>query len=69
MASAALAAARGGAGGLGAGKAGGDVGQRKKCYFLKKRTKKLLLFGVRGPCRHAPREPTSKGFLVPFFKK
>jgi hypothetical protein len=34
--------------------------------FLKKRTKKLLLMGVRGPF---PRTPTDKSFLVLFFKK
>jgi biopolymer transport protein ExbB len=38
----------------------------KSSAFLKKRTKKLLLIGVRGPFRHAP---SRKSFLVLFFKK
>jgi hypothetical protein len=36
---------------------------------LKKRTKKLLLVGSRGPFRIGPPTPTSKGFLLLFFKK
>jgi hypothetical protein len=30
---------------------------------------KLLLVLLRGPIRHGPRIPTSKGFLLLFFKK
>ncbi len=37
--------------------------------FLKKRTKKLALVGIRGQLRIGPRAPVSKSFLVLFFKK
>jgi hypothetical protein len=37
--------------------------------FLKKRSKKLLPVGFRGPTRSGPRVPASKSFLVLFFKK
>jgi hypothetical protein len=38
-------------------------------YFLKKRSKKYLLPGVRGPMRHRLRVQKSKSFLVLFSKK
>jgi hypothetical protein len=37
--------------------------------FLKKRSKKLLPMGIRGPIQNGPRAPTDKSFLVLFFKK
>jgi hypothetical protein len=37
--------------------------------FLKKRSKKLLLAGIRGPSPNGLRMPRSKNFLVLFFKK
>jgi hypothetical protein len=36
---------------------------------LKNRSKKLLLFRVRGLIGNGPRQPAGKGFLVLFFKK
>jgi hypothetical protein len=36
---------------------------------LKKRTKKLLPLGTRGPFRIGPHNPGSKSFLLLFFKK
>jgi hypothetical protein len=40
--------------------------QEERCSFLKKRTKKLLLFGVRAG---AARAPDSQKFLVLFSKR
>jgi hypothetical protein len=37
--------------------------------FLKKGTKKLLLLGTLGQYRRGSRMPTSKSFLLLFFKK
>jgi hypothetical protein len=47
-------------------------GQWKQCYFLKKRTKRLLLLrsGPQGRFqRRLARRQTDKSFLVLFFKK
>jgi hypothetical protein len=50
--------------------AAGDGGyHEERCSFLKKRTKKLLPVGIRGPFRLGPRTPASKSFLLLFFKK
>jgi NodT family efflux transporter outer membrane factor (OMF) lipoprotein len=43
--------------------------QKKECSFLKKRTKKFLLHCVRRPIRKGPRVPSSKSFVLLFFKK
>jgi hypothetical protein len=43
--------------------------EERKSSFLKKRSKKLLPVGIRGPPRRWPRMPSSKSFLVLFFKK
>jgi hypothetical protein len=40
-----------------------------RASFLKKGSKKLLLFWLRGQSRHRPRAPRGKSFLVLFFKK
>jgi hypothetical protein len=40
--------------------------EERKSYFLKKRSKKLLPVGVRGK---GPSTPSSKSFLILFFKK
>jgi aldehyde dehydrogenase (NAD+) len=49
---------------------GGDNHLRKEdLLFLKKRSKKLLPFGVRSVFRRGPRTPTGKSFLVLFFQK
>jgi hypothetical protein len=45
---------------------GGGLREGRKGSFLKKRTKKLLDFGVRGPASVQTHE---KSFLVLFFKK
>jgi hypothetical protein len=41
----------------------------RKTYFLKKRSKKLLLVRARRTRRNGPHTPRSKSFLVLFFKK
>jgi hypothetical protein len=40
-----------------------------RASFLKKRSKKLFLVGLRGPDRIGPRTRMSKSFLFLFFKK
>jgi hypothetical protein len=42
---------------------------KRKCSFLKKRTKKLFLVGLRDPEQIGPRMQSSKSFLLLFFKK
>jgi hypothetical protein len=53
-------------GGDGFGDAAGAGLRQKVCSLLKKRTKKLFPVGVRGT---GPRAPSSKSFLLLFFKK
>jgi hypothetical protein len=46
-----------------------ELVQGRKCSFLKKRTKKLLLLPSHNQIRKGPRMPASKSFLLLFFKK
>jgi hypothetical protein len=46
-----------------------ELVEGSKCSFLKKGTKKLWLLPAREHLRIGPRTPTSKSFLLLFFKK